>query len=48
MPPGFGDGKPVEITSPPGVVTVMVKRVSDDYARALSEGFSMLIGTRPI
>ena len=46
MPPLFGDGKPVEIPSPPGFVTVMVKQVPDDYARALSEGVSVSIGAR--
>lgn len=45
MQPGFGDGKPEVIPSPPGVVTVMVKRVPDDYARALTEGLSLSIGT---
>jgi hypothetical protein len=48
MPDGFGNGRPVEIPSPPGSVTVMVKRVPDDWARALSEGLSVLIGTRPL
>jgi hypothetical protein len=46
MPPRFGDGLPVEIPSPPGVVTVMVKQVLDDYSRALSEGLSVSIGAR--
>jgi hypothetical protein len=44
MPPGFGDGAAVEIASPPGVVTVMVKQVPDDYARALTEGVTVSIG----
>lgn len=48
MPAGFGNGTPEEIPSPPGSVTVMVKRVPDDWARALSEGLSVLIGTRPL
>ena len=46
MPAGFGNGRPVEIPTPPGSVTVMVKRVPDDYARALSEGFSVSIGAK--
>jgi hypothetical protein len=44
MPRDFGDGKAVEIPSPPGSITVMVKRVSDDYARALTEGIFVSIG----
>jgi len=44
MPAGFGNGRSVEIPAPPGSVTVMVKRVPDDYARALSEGVSVSIG----
>ena len=46
MPAGFGNGRPVEIPAPPGSVTVMVKRVPDDYARALSEGLSVSIGAK--
>jgi hypothetical protein len=46
MPAGFGNGTPVEIPAPPGSVTVMVKRVPDDWARAVSEGISVSIGTR--
>ena len=46
MPAGFGNGRPVEIPAPPGSVTVMVKRVPDDFARALSEGLSVLIGAK--
>jgi hypothetical protein len=46
MPAGFGNGRPVEISSSPGSVTVMVKRVPDDWARALSEGVSVSIGAR--
>ena len=46
MPAGFGNGIPIEICSPPGLVTVMVKRVPDEYARALSEGLSVSIGAK--
>ena len=46
MPAGFGNGRAVEIPAPPGSVTVMVKRVPDDYARALSEGLSVSIGPK--
>jgi hypothetical protein len=47
LPAGFGDGRPSEIASPPGL-TVMVKRVPDDYRRALSEGLSVMIGNSRI
>jgi hypothetical protein len=46
MPAGFGNGRPVEMPVPPGSVTVMVKRVPDDWARALSEGVSVSIGAK--
>jgi hypothetical protein len=46
MPAGFGNGTAVEIPAPPGSVTVMVKRVPDDWARALTEGLSVLIGSK--
>jgi hypothetical protein len=46
MPAGFGNGRPVEISVSPGSVTVMVKRVPDDWARAVSEGVSVSIGAR--
>jgi hypothetical protein len=46
MPAGFGNGRPVEISASPGSVTVMVKRVPDDWARAVSEGVSVSIGAR--
>jgi hypothetical protein len=45
LPAGFGDGRPVTIPSPPGTVTVMVKRVPDEFSRALSEGIAVTIGT---
>jgi hypothetical protein len=32
LPPGFGDGQPQQIQAAPGIVTIMVKRVSDDSA----------------
>ena len=46
MPAGFGNGRPVEISASPGSVTVMVKRVPDDWARAVSEGVSVSIGAQ--
>jgi hypothetical protein len=44
MPPEFGDGRPVELSSPPGFVTLMIKRVPNDFARAISEGIFIYIG----
>jgi hypothetical protein len=38
FPPEFGGGQPVEVPSPPGAVTVMVKRISDDFAPAAKSG----------
>jgi hypothetical protein len=32
MPPRFGDGEPVKLQIPPGPVTVMVKRIPDEWA----------------
>jgi hypothetical protein len=32
LPPGFGDGRPIKIDASPGTVTVMVRRISDEYA----------------
>ena len=31
LPPAFGDGKPQEISSVPGNVTVMIRQVRDDF-----------------
>ena len=31
LPPAFGNGKPQEITSVPGNVTVMIRQVRDDF-----------------
>ena len=39
---GFGDGKPFEIYVPPGTVTMMVRRVPDDYAW-IADGVSIAI-----
>jgi hypothetical protein len=38
LPPDFGDGKPQEISSPPGLVTVMIKRIRDEFAPAAVQG----------
>ena len=32
VPAGFGDGTPFEVYVPPGTVTLMVKRISDEFA----------------
>jgi hypothetical protein len=48
VPSSFGDGRPIELDSPPGSVTVMIKRVPDEYERALSEGVSVYIGDKRI
>lgn len=32
VPAEFGDGKPFEIYVPPGPVTLMARRIADDYA----------------
>lgn len=44
MPPLFGDGRPVELHSPPGFVTLMIKRIPDDFASAVTDGLSVTIG----
>jgi hypothetical protein len=45
VPAAFGDGVPLEIPSPPGVVTVMVKRVPDEFAPAAEQGFRVELGS---
>jgi len=46
LPPNFGDGAPQEIAVPPGVVTVMIKRLPNDFAPAATQGFTMTIAQR--
>jgi hypothetical protein len=46
VPPEFGDGKPFEINMPPGPVTLMVKRVSDELAW-MADGFMITIEPKP-
>ena len=46
LPPLFGDGKPQEINSPPGTVTVMFRRVRDEFAPAATEGFTVTMARR--
>jgi hypothetical protein len=36
FPPVFGDGKPIEVNAPPGMVTVMIRRIPDDFNRGMS------------
>jgi hypothetical protein len=42
FPPGFGDGVPQDISSPPGTVTVMIKRVEDSFADQAINGFRLI------
>jgi hypothetical protein len=45
-PGGFGDGTPQKIGVPPGEVTVMVKRIPDEFAVAAIDGFTLEIARR--
>ncbi len=38
LPTDFGDGKPLEVYSPPGFITMMIKRVDASYAPAAKTG----------
>jgi hypothetical protein len=44
----FGDGAPQKVAIPPGVVTVMIKRITDDFAPAATEGFTVAVAQRLI
>jgi hypothetical protein len=44
LPPQFGDGEPLKLQSPPGTLTIMVKRIPDEWARAAIEGVTLTIG----
>jgi hypothetical protein len=44
-PPNFGDGEPFKAYTPPATVTLMIKRISDDYA-AYADG--VVVDIRPI
>jgi hypothetical protein len=46
MPRGFGDGRPIEIISRSRTVTVMVKRIPDEFAPAATQGLSIQIAQR--
>jgi hypothetical protein len=45
VPPGFGDGKPFEVYLAPGNVTLMAKRMSDDWSR-YADG--MIVSVLPV
>jgi hypothetical protein len=47
VPAGFADGEPFRLNSPPGYVTVMVKRVPDEFAIAVTHGVTINIGGNP-
>jgi hypothetical protein len=42
---GFGDGKPFEVYVPPGTVTMMVKRIPDEYGW-VADGISISIAPK--
>jgi hypothetical protein len=42
VPPAFGDGKPFEIYFAPGSVTMMVKRIPDEYS-AFADGITVSV-----
>ena len=46
LPPNFGDGKPQELQLPPGMVTAMIKRLSDDFAPAAASGLTIQIAQK--
>ncbi len=49
FPPGFGHGEPEKIfTAPAGPLTVMVKRIPDEFASAAAQGISLASADRPL
>ena len=46
MPRDFGGGRPIEIISRSRTVTVMVKRIPDEFAPAATQGLSIQIAQR--
>ena len=44
-PPDFGDGTPFQVYIPPGTITMMVKRIPDDYS-AFADGIT--VNVQPI
>jgi hypothetical protein len=43
FPPNFGDGVPQVVPSPPGTVTLMIKRLPNDWAPAVIQGFTLTV-----
>lgn len=46
FPPGFGDGEPERVKSPPGEIILMVKRIPDEFEEAAISGFTLQIAAR--
>ena len=46
FPPLFGDGSPQQIDVSPGTVTVMVKRIADEFHDAAVDGFTLQTARR--
>ncbi len=46
LPPDFGDGAPQDLTSLPGMIKVMIKRIPDDFAPAATNGFTLQIAQK--
>lgn len=44
VPAEFGDGAPLNFSVPPGTLTLMVKRIPNEWARAVDEGVTITIG----
>lgn len=42
-PPLFGDGAPITVSVSPSSITLMIRRVSDEWAPAASNGFELKI-----
>jgi hypothetical protein len=32
LPPDFANGEPIKLDVPPGIITMMIRRISDEYA----------------
>jgi hypothetical protein len=43
LPPDFGDGTPIKVDTPSGIVTAMIKRIRDDFEQAAFYGFILRI-----
>ena len=43
LPADFGDGTPVKVDTPPGIVTAMIKRIPDGFEPAAFQGFTFQI-----